>query len=143
MKQVLFAILLCSLIIAPLPLYAETPASQPSVALEHDGAKGRWFSMDSARKLLEAYKLLPLRKQELTATKSLLDLQRVRTMLLEANLKDSRKTADMWKTTAGQQAEAAQKKDSIWKSPQLWTGVGIVIGVALTIGALAAASRAQ
>ena len=134
--KLLIACLLVSLL-TPTQSWAQPTAAAeaPSAALEHNGVKGRWFSMPSARKLLKAYKLLPVREQELKASRDLLDLQKVRTTLLEANLKDSQKIVILWKETAAEQAKAAQQKDSFWKSPYLWVGVGFVLGAGTAIAA--------
>ena len=73
----------------------------------------------------------------------MLDIRKVRITLLEANLADSRKVANLWKDTAEQQAKTAAAKDSVWRSPYLWTAVGLVVGVGLTVGVLAATQNVK
>ena len=50
MRYLLIVGALLGLIAAGCPAHAEPPA--PSAPLEHNGVKGRWFSMPSAKKLL-------------------------------------------------------------------------------------------
>ena len=133
---------LCATILTAVPCYAQ-PAAVPSAPLEHNSVKGRWFSMPSAKKLLESYQLLPIKERELRAAKDLLDIRKVRVTLLEANLEDSRKIAILWKDTAEQQAKTAIAKDSFWRSPYLWTAVGLIVGVGLTVGVLAATQNVK
>lgn len=136
MKRLLMLVLL---LIPTLALAQPKPAPAPKKAptsgvLIHDGHKGMWFPMDKARQLLKDVKLLKETKGILKKTEDRLELQKVRTDLLDKNVKTTEKISSLWKATAEQQAKALAQKDAWWKSPYLWTVVGFVVGTATTVG---------
>ena len=70
-----------------------------------------------------------------------IELEKKRTELLSQEVATSDKIADVWRTTAEQQAKALAQKDAWWKSPYLWTAVGFVVGAATTVGISIAVKR--
>lgn len=137
MKLLVIVLLLIPALALAQPKPAPTPAAKApptSGPLTHEGHKGMWFPMDSARQLLKDVKLLKATQATLKKTEDRLGLEQERTKLLDKNVKSSEQISELWKKTAEQQAKALAQKDSWWKSPYLWTAVGFVVGAATTVG---------
>lgn len=132
-------LILVLLLMPMLALAQPKPAPAPKKAptsgiLVRDGHKGMWFPMNKAKQLLKDVKLLKENQAILKKTEDRLELQKIRTDLLDKNVKTTETISDLWKTTAEQQAKALAQKDAWWKSPYLWTVVGFVVGTATTVG---------
>ena len=126
------------------PLTQAPPAKKTdSRLLLHDGRKGMWFPMASARLLLQDVALLPTLRRTLHITEGRLALEKDRTRLLSKHVVISEQIAGLWQKTATQQAKVLTRDSVWWRSPYLWTAVGCITGVAVTVSVVYAVNRSN
>lgn len=112
-----------------------------SLLLEHNGQKGMWFPMATARAMLADVTALPKIKATLDLMERRLGLERERTMLLERSVATTEQIAVKWKETAEAQAKILTTDRTWWRSRVLWSIVGFVLGSGMTVGIVAAVKR--
>jgi hypothetical protein len=120
----------------------DTENGKPKATLlrmrEHSGM---WFPMGSAKRILKTVKEHPIKMKELAKTQDLLQLRDARIGLLEKNNSTNEQIAEIWRTTAQDQAKALGQRDPWWRSPYLWTAVGFAVGAAVTVGIAVAVKK--
>lgn len=119
-------------------VFAQTEENKPpdtsAKLVTHDGKRGMWFPMPSARRLLKDVKLQAATESALKMTERRLILEKERSDLLVKNQVAAERIASLWKKTAAQQAKVLEKDEAWWRIPHLWVVVGFTAGVAATIG---------